>query len=54
MKRETTDQLPGLKKSILKHSEYAVKSIQELLPARTLDKAVQYEINTFETVVFVN
>ena len=45
MKRELTDQLPGLKKQNLRHEQYATKSIQELFPADVLKKAVVREFN---------
>ncbi len=45
MKRELTDQLPGLKKQNLRHEQYATKSIQELFPADMLKKAVVTEFN---------
>ncbi len=45
MKRELTDQLPGLKKQNLRHEQYATKSIQELFPADMLRKAVVTEFN---------
>lgn len=54
MKKELTSQLPGLKKENLRHSEYAKKSIQELIPAEALKKAVVMEANYFKTVVAMN
>ncbi len=54
MKKELTSQLPGLKKENLRHSEYAKKSIQELIPAEALKKAVVMEANYFQSVVALN
>lgn len=54
MKKELTSQLPGLKKENLRHSEYAKKSIQALLPAETLEKAAIMEANYFKSAVAIN
>ncbi len=54
MKKELTSQLPGLKKENLRHSEYAKKSIQELLPAETLKKAAVMEATYFKSAVAIN
>ncbi len=54
MKKELTSQLPGLKKENLRHSEYAKKSIQELIPAEALKEAVVMEANYFQSAVALN
>lgn len=46
MKRELTDQLPSLKKQVLKHEDFAKKSIQDLFPKEVL---AQCEVKTFNT-----
>jgi enediyne biosynthesis protein E4 len=54
LKREITDQFPGLKKSNLKHSEYAGKSIQDLFGKEALAKAVQKQFNYSRSIVAIN
>ncbi|MCF8279932.1 MAG: VCBS repeat-containing protein [Bacteroidales bacterium] len=54
MKKELTAQLPGLKKENLRHSEYAKKSIQELIPAEALKQAVVMQANYFQSAVAIN
>ncbi len=54
MKKELTTQLPGLKKENMKHSEYAKKSIQEIIPEAALKKAAVMEANYFQSVVAIN
>jgi len=54
MKKELTAQLPGLKKENLRHSEYAKKSIQELIPAGALKKADMMEATYFRSAVAMN
>ncbi len=39
LKRELTDQIPGLKKQNLRHEQFATKSIQELFLEKVLEKA---------------
>lgn len=54
MKKELTTQLPGLKKENLRHAEYAKKSIQELISAEELKKAIVMEANYFSSAVAMN
>lgn len=54
MKKELTSQLPGLKKENLRHSDYAKKSIQELIPAEVLKKAAVMEATYFKSAVALN
>ncbi len=54
MKKELTSQLPGLKKENLRHSEYAKKSIQELIPADALKRAAFMEATYFKSAVAIN
>lgn len=44
MKRDITDQMPGLKKQNLKHEDYAKKTVQDLFSEELIDKAT---IKTF-------
>jgi hypothetical protein len=45
LKRNLQDQLPSIKKTSLKHSEYATKSIQDLFPGPLMEKAGQKTCN---------
>ena len=45
LKHDLEEALPVLKKSNLKHADYASKSIQELLPSESLNKALVKEFN---------
>lgn len=54
LKKELTTQLPALKKSVLRHTEYAKKSIQDLFPADILGQAAQYTGNYFLSAVALN
>ena len=54
LKREITDQFPGLKKQNLKHSEYATKTIQDLFGKEVIAKATVKEFNYCQSVVAIN
>lgn len=54
LKREITDQFPGLKKANLKHSEFAPKSIQELFGDKVLNAAQQKEFNFASSIIAFN
>ncbi|MBC6995577.1 VCBS repeat-containing protein [Neolewinella lacunae] len=54
MRRNLTAELPGLKKTILKHEEYAKKSIQDLFTHEALGKARVLEANYFKSAVAIN
>ena len=54
MKKELTGQIPSLKKTSLKHVDYAKKSIQDLFSAEVLKKAVVMEGNYFQSAVALN
>ena len=54
LKREITDQFPGLKKQNLRHSDYATKSIQELFSKEVMAKAVKKEFTYCKSIVAVN
>ncbi len=54
MKKELTGQMVKLKKQNLKASEYASKSIDELLTKEVVDKSIVKKINVTESVIAVN
>jgi hypothetical protein len=54
LKREITDQFPGLKKDNLKHSDYAKKSIQDLFAKPVLDKTQKLLFNYCSSIVAIN
>jgi len=54
LKREITDEFPALKKQNLKHSDYAVKSIQELFGKEPVSKSEVKEFNYCSSVIAIN
>jgi hypothetical protein len=54
MKRELTNQLVSLKKQNLKFSDYATKSIDELLDPEILKSSILKEVNTTESIIALN
>jgi hypothetical protein len=54
LKREITDQFPGLKKQNLKHSDYASKTIQDLFGKEVIAQSGVKEFNYCKSVVAVN
>ncbi|MEM1359921.1 MAG: FG-GAP-like repeat-containing protein, partial [Bacteroidota bacterium] len=54
MKRNLTAELPNLKKSVLKHQDYAQKSIKELFSRESLQKARVFEATYFKSIVAIN
>jgi hypothetical protein len=54
LKREITEQFPGLKKENLKHSDYAKKSVQELFGKEAMDGARQLQFNYAASVIALN
>ena len=54
LKREITDQFPGLKKENLKHSDYAIKTIQDLFIKSVLEKSGKKEFNYCKSIVAIN
>lgn len=54
LKRELTGQIPGLKKTSLKHADYAKKSIQDLFPGDALKNGIVIEGNYFSSAVALN
>ena len=54
MKKELTGQIPSLKKSSLKHTDYAKKSIQDLFPGDVLQNGIAMTGNYFKSAVALN
>ncbi|MBL7814382.1 MAG: VCBS repeat-containing protein [Saprospiraceae bacterium] len=54
MKRDMVKEMPILKKNVLKHHDYAKKSIQELLPSNKLKSAQVKQVDYFKSIVAVN
>lgn len=54
LKREITDQFPGLKKENLRNSDYAKKSVQDLFGKELMEKSVQKQFNYTESIVAIN
>jgi enediyne biosynthesis protein E4 len=54
MKRDITDQIPGLKKKNLKFEDYAKKSVQELFSTDSIKNATVAEFNYSSSCVMIN
>jgi enediyne biosynthesis protein E4 len=54
LKREMAEQFPLLKKQILKHTDYAQKSLSDLFPADILEGAFVKNIKTCKSVIALN
>jgi len=54
VKRDLIDQLPDLKKENLLHSDFAKKSIQDLLDEKLLAKSVIKKVNHFASAIAIN
>lgn len=54
LKREMAEQFPALKKQILKHSEYAKKSIQELFPPTVLEGTLMKTVKYCKSAIALN
>lgn len=54
LKREITDQFPGLKKGNLKNSDYATKTVQQLFKEDVLAKAQTLQFNYCSSIVAIN
>lgn len=53
-KKDLTEQLVKLRKQNLKHSQYAGKTIQDLLGEEALQDAVLKTVNNFESIIAIN
>jgi hypothetical protein len=54
LKHDLEEAMPFLKKNNLKHSDYAVKSLQELIPSDALGKALVKQFNYSASCVAIN
>ncbi|WP_353723206.1 VCBS repeat-containing protein [Dyadobacter sp. 676] len=54
LKREMTTQFPFLKKKSIKHSEYAVLTVQDLFPEELLKSAVKKSVTYLQSGIAVN
>ena len=54
LKREITEQFPALKKQNLRHSEYALKSIQELFGSDLVSTSTQKTFNFCSSIIAYN
>jgi hypothetical protein len=54
LKREITDQFPGLKKQNLKHSDYARKTIQDLFGTEVISKSAVKQFNYCQSIIAIN
>jgi enediyne biosynthesis protein E4 len=54
LKRELTEQFPLLKKQILKHADYAQKSLPDLFPSNILDEALVKSVNFRKSIIAIN
>ena len=54
LKREITDQFPGLKKENLKHSDYAKKTIQELFSKEAINRSAKKQFNYCSSIIAIN
>jgi hypothetical protein len=54
LKRDLEEAMPFLKKKNLKHADYAMKSIQDILPAEELNKAVVKQFTYSSTCIALN
>lgn len=54
LKREMAEQFPLLKKQILKHSDYAQKTLQDLFPKAILEKSLMKTANYCKSAIAMN
>ncbi|HEY0433485.1 MAG TPA: FG-GAP-like repeat-containing protein, partial [Chitinophagaceae bacterium] len=54
LKHDLEDAMPFLKKNNLRHAEYAKKSVQDLVPADALNKALQKTFNYCSSIIAFN
>ena len=54
LKHDLEDAMPFLKKNNLRHADYATKSVQDLIPPETLNKAVVRKFNYMASCVAIN
>ncbi len=54
LKKEMTDQFPGLRKQNLKHADYATKTIQELFSKEQIEKSIVKQFNYCSSIIAIN
>ena len=54
LKDELIEQIPLLKKRILKYEDYAVARMSDLFPSQILERSVILEVNEFQSGIFYN
>jgi enediyne biosynthesis protein E4 len=54
MKKDIVDGMPFLKKQILKHKDYATKTMSDLFTQSKLDKSRKLEANYFKSIIAIN
>ena len=54
MKRDMVKEMPILKKDVLKHHDYAKKTIQELFPSDKIKSAQVKQVDYFKSVIAIN
>jgi hypothetical protein len=54
LKKELTDQFPGLKKQNLKHHDYAQKTIQQLFSPELINKSIVKKVNYCSSIIAIN
>ncbi|MEP6615370.1 MAG: FG-GAP-like repeat-containing protein [Ginsengibacter sp.] len=54
LKKELTDQFPGLKKQNLKHHDYAQKTVQELFSKELIEKSIVKKVDYCASLVAMN
>ena len=54
LKRDITDQFPGLKKENLKHSDYATKTVQTLFSKELISNATVKQFNYTSSIIAIN
>ena len=54
VKRDLTDQMPGLKKQNLMHSDFAKRGLIDLFPKEILERSVIKKVNHLSSIVVMN
>jgi hypothetical protein len=54
MKRDMVKELPILKKQVLRHHDYATKSVQDLFAKDKIKKALVRDVNFFKSIIALN
>jgi enediyne biosynthesis protein E4 len=54
LRHDLSSQMPIMKKKYLEYKKYADQTIQQVLTAEQLSKAIKYEVNTLESSLIIN